>query len=139
MRQTKIKPAVLFILLIITVMGTRPLLSMANPDQFEVIIKVNYDGFFDSNGKALNNLLEVPKERNIKLIFEHVGKPGEEHAFSLLFDSGEEISSDTISNLNKRAYIEFSTGNAGESYDVFCVIVDCDGMEHLTDLVLIST
>lgn len=113
-----------------------PLQTAAIPSQTEVIIKVNEEGFFDSEGKPLNNLIEVPKERAVKLIFEHAGKPGEKHAFVLLFDSDEEIESGTISDVNRQTHIEFNTGEAGETYDVFCVLVDCDGMEHLTDLVI---
>jgi hypothetical protein len=80
----------------------------------------------------------VPKRQTIKLIFEHVGKPGEEHGFVLLFDSDEEIESGTISDQNRRTHIEFNTGEAGEIYDVFCVIVECYGMEHLIDLVIVA-
>ncbi|MFQ5598514.1 MAG: hypothetical protein ACE5GK_10740 [Nitrospiria bacterium] len=113
-----------------------PLQSIAAPSQIEVIIKVNEQGFFDAHGKSFNNIIEVPHEQTIRLTFEHIGKPGEKHAFVLLFDSDEEIESGTISDLNKQTHIEFKTGEAGELYDVFCVIVECDGMEHLTDLVI---
>jgi hypothetical protein len=110
----------------------------AEDTPFEVIIKVNEEGFLRANGRPLGNRLEVPKERSIKLIFEHVGKPEVEHAFVLLFDSDEEIESGTISGLNRRTHIRFNTGSTGETYDVFCVIVDCDGMEHLIDLVIVT-
>lgn len=139
MKQTKMKLLVLLMLSIFAVMSAVPSLVTAGPSQFEVLIKVNDQGFFDSTGKAINEPLKVPKDRNTKLIFEHVGKSGEEHQFVLLFDSEEEISSGKISDLNRRASIEFYTGEEGKSYDVFCVIVDCDGMEHLMDLILIST
>jgi len=111
-----------------------PLMAEASP--FEVIIQVNEDGFLDKEGRSFGDHIEVPEGQTIKLIFEHIGKPGVEHAFVLLFDSDEEIESGTISGIKRRTHIEFKTGEAGETYDVFCVIVDCDGMEHLTDLVI---
>lgn len=139
----KTKPIELFSLAILTlfyILAFSPNQTpAAAPPQIEVIIKVTYNGFFDADGHPLNNLIKVPKERNIKLTFEHAGKPGEKHAFVLLFDSDEEIESGTISDQNRRTHIEFTTGKTGETYDVFCVIVDCDGMEHLTDLVIIAT
>lgn len=112
--------------------------AIAAPSEVKVIIKVNEEGFYDARGKSFNNRVEVPQERTIKLIFEHVGKPGEKHAFVLLFDSDEEIESGTISDINRTTHIKFNTGKAGEIYDVFCVIVECDGMEHMTDLVIIA-
>lgn len=113
-----------------------PAQVIAVPSQVVVIIKVNEDGFFGVDGKLFNNVIKVPRERTIKLIFEHVGNPGEKHAFVLLFDTDEEIESGIISDLNKRTHIEFNTGKEGEIYDVFCVIVECDGMEHMTDLII---
>lgn len=139
MKQTNIKIAILSILSIFTIMIAFPSFLMAGPAQFEVVIKVNEHGFLDANGKALGERLKLPKDRNIMLIFEHVGQPEEEHEFVLLFDSDEEISSGVISFSNRRASIKFRTGEAGELYDIFCVIVDCDGMEHLIDLILIAT
>lgn len=136
--KEKNKRIMLMILMVITTFFLLPSSPMAQSSQFEVIIKVNEEGFLDADGKSFNNLIEVPKERTIKLIFEHVGKPGVEHAFVLLFDSDEEIESGTISDMNRWTHIEFNTGEAGETYDVFCVIVDCDGMEHLTDLVIMA-
>jgi len=127
--------AILAFFYIITI---SPLQAMATSSQIKVIIKVDENGFYDVDGKPFNNLIEVPKERTIKLIFEHIGKSGEKHAFVLLFDSDEEIESGTISELNKRTHIEFKTGEAGEIYDVFCVIVECNGMEHLIDLVIMA-
>jgi len=140
MKQTKVKTAVALILSIFTIMSAAPSLLLAGADDaFEILIKVNEHGFLDADGKTLGEQLEVPKERHIKLIFENVGKPEEEHEFVLLFDSDEEISSGVISASNPRASIDFRTGEEGELYDIFCVIVDCDGMEHLRDLILIAT
>ncbi len=139
MKRSGIIIFVCFVTALVTVLSLVPSPLKAEPVQIEVLIKVTYDGFFDANGQPLNNLIKVPKEQHIKLTFEHAGKPGEEHAFVLLFDSDEEIASGTISDQNRRTHIEFTTGQAGETYDVFCVIVDCDGMEHLTDLVLMAS
>lgn len=139
MKRMKIKIAIVSILSIFMMIGVLPLRLQAGPVPFELVIKVNEQGFFDANGKALGERVEIPKERNIKLIFEHVGKSEEEHEFVLLFDSDEEISSGMISSSNPSANIVFRTGEAGELYDVFCVVVDCDGMEHLIDLILVAT
>ncbi len=134
--KVKIQGIVLTMLMVTAAFFILPNSLMAQASRFEVIIKVDEEGFYDADGRPFDNLIEVPKERSIKLIFEHVGEPGVEHAFVLLFDSEEEIESGTISNLNRRTHIEFKSGDKGETYDVFCVIVDCDGMEHLTDLVI---
>ncbi len=134
--RTQIGLLAIVLLFCATALTLYPFQVRAVPAQIEVIIKVNEDGFYDRNGKSFNNLIEVPKGRSVKLVFEHVGKPGEKHAFVLLFDSDEEIESGTISDLNRRTHIEFNTGESGEIYDIFCVIVECDGMEHLTDLLI---
>ena len=107
----------------------------ATPPQFDVIIKVNNKGFFDVEGNSLDNILQVPENSDVKLIFVYDAKPGDRHEIALLFSSGEEIYSDPISYENKRAHILFTSGKHGESYDVFCII-DCDAMDYLTDLVI---
>ncbi|HIE65449.1 MAG: hypothetical protein ABGX83_01090 [Nitrospira sp.] len=135
----KIRRTLLVMFMAAVVFFTLPSPSRAEGSPVEVIIQVDEEGFRDSEGRSFGNRIEVPEGRAIKLIFEHVGKPGVEHAFVLLFDSDEEIESGTISTVHKRTHIEFKTGDAGETYDVFCVIVDCDGMEHLTDLVIVAT
>ncbi|VAX32077.1 hypothetical protein MNBD_NITROSPIRAE01-1885 [hydrothermal vent metagenome] len=137
--KMKMKIAIVNMLSIFIMIGVLPLHLQAGSVPFELVIKVNEQGFFDANGKALGERVEIPKEQKIKLIFEHVGKPEEEHEFVLLFDSDEEISSGMISSSNPNADIVFRTGEEGELYDVFCVVVDCDGMEHLIDLILVAT
>lgn len=139
MKRMKIRITIVSILSIFIMIGVLPSRLQAGPIPFELVIKVNEQGFFDANGKAFGERVEIPKGQNIKLIFEHVGNPEEEHEFVLLFDSDEEISSGIISSLNPNADIVFRTGDEGELYDVFCVVVDCDGMEHLIDLILVAT
>jgi len=139
MKQIKMKLAAFSVLAIFVVMSLFPSLVRAKPAPFEVIIQVNEHGFLDENGVHIDTYIKIPKDSEIKLIFEHVGKRGEEHEFILLFDSDEEVSSGIISDVKRRASIVFQAGEEEELYDVFCVIVDCDGMEHLTDLVLVAT
>lgn len=109
----------------------------ARPPQFEVIIKVTTQGFLDEKGNALTHFLQVPKGSDVKLIFEYVGAPGNEHELALMFSSGEKIYSDPISYKNKRSTISFSADKAGEVFDIFCII-DCNGMDTLTDLVIVT-
>lgn len=137
MKQIKMNRALLSILTIFAIMSGLPSPSFANSPQTKVIIQINEHGFFDANGKAIHEYFEIPKDSNVKLVFKNIGKAGEEHEFVLLFDSDEEVSSGVLSDVQD-ASIDFHTGEEGELYDVFCVIVDCDGMEHLTDLVLIA-
>ena len=138
MKASRMTSVALFTAVIFMGLSIFPSFLMAEASPIEVLIRVTDEGFFDAEGKSLNNLIKVPKERNIKLIFESAGKPGERHAFVLLFDSDEEIESGTIDDQNRRTQIEFTTGEVDETYDVFCVLVDCDGMEHLTDLVIMA-
>ncbi len=133
------KLTIFSILAIFAAISLFPSPVLAEPAPVDVIIQVNEHGFLDENGTHINAYVKIPRNSRINLIFEHVSKPGEEHEFVLLFDSDEEINSGIISDIKPRASIAFQTGDEGELYDVFCVIVDCDGMEHLIDLVLVAT
>ncbi len=138
MKASRMSIVALFTAVLFTGLSVFPSFLTAGTSPIEVLIRVTDQGFFDAEGRSLNNLIKVPKERNIKLIFEGAGKPTERHAFVLLFDSDKEIESGRIDDQNRRTQIEFTSGEADETYDVFCVLVDCDGMEHLTDLVIMA-
>lgn len=138
MKVQRITILALFTAAIFTTFSIFPSFLLAENAQIEIVIQVTDEGFFDAEGQSFNNRIQVPKEQKIKLIFENAGKPEEKHAFVLLFDSDEEIESGTIDKKNKRTHIEFTSGETGETYDVFCVLADCDGMEHLTDLLIMT-
>lgn len=61
---------------------------------------------------------------------------GDTHQIAILADDRWKAETDKIWVLNKRASIAFRAGENGRtSYRVYCIL-DCLGMEHLTNLVI---
>ncbi|MFQ5949413.1 MAG: hypothetical protein ACE5J1_01855 [Nitrospiria bacterium] len=141
MKKKVIKMMLSSMLIFLPVLTLFPSSLMAESKEIkeiEVVVKVSHEGFFDAEGGPLNNILKVPKESKVTILFEFVGTDSGEdtHEFALLFESGEEIYSDPISSQNKRSHIEFLSGKVGTQYEIYCIIGDCDGMDNLTDLVV---
>ena len=136
--QQKTNTLFVTILVLLSSLLFLPSNLVAKSPRIEVVIKVSNQGFFNEAGQPVDNLLKVPQQSDIRLIFEYMGDGEDYHEFSLLFDSGEELYADPISYLNKRASVEFSTGEHLQKIEIFCV-VDCEGMKNLLDLVLVAT
>lgn len=118
-----------------------------NPD-VEFKVKVNKDGFRDSNGQVIAAPFHVKKGESVRLTFLFDEKTTEVlrdmmrsaqeqqgfvHAFAL--HSGTEIVAETqeLSLKSRQTTLDFIAGAKGaKSYKVYCTM--CFGMEHLNNL-----
>ena len=121
-----------------------------NPD-VEFKIKVNKDGFSDSNGRLIDAPFHVKKGESVRLTFLFDEKTSEVlrdmmrnaqdqhgfvHAFAL--HSGKEIVAETqeLSLKSRQTTLDFTAGDKGaQSYKIYCTLM-CFGMEHLHDLTI---
>ena len=121
-----------------------------NPD-VEFKIKVNKEGFHDSNGQVIAAPFHVKKGESVRLTFLFDEKTSEVlrdmmrsaqdqqgfvHAFAL--HSGKEIVAETqqLSLKARQTTLDFVAGDKGaRSYKVYCTLM-CFGMEHLNDLTI---
>jgi hypothetical protein len=119
-----------------------------NPD-VEFKIKVNKDGFRDSNGQVIAAPFHVKKGESVRLTFLFDEKTTEVlrdmmrsaqeqqgfvHAFAL--HNGTEIVAETqeLSLKSRQTTLDFIAGAKGaKSYKVYCTMM-CFGMEHLNNL-----
>jgi hypothetical protein len=119
-----------------------------NPD-IEFKIKVNKDGFHDSNGQIIAAPFHVKKGQSVRLTFLFDEKTSEvlrdmmrnaqnqqgfTHAFAL--HNGTEIVAETqeLSLKSRQTALDFIAGAKGaQSYKIYCTMM-CFGMEHLNDL-----
>lgn len=121
-----------------------------NPD-VEFKIKVNKDGFSDSNGRLIDAPFHVKKGESVRVTFIFDEKTSEVlrdlmraaeeqrgfvHAFAL--HNGKEIVAETqeLSLKNRQAILDFIAGDKGaQSYKIYCTLM-CFGMEHLHNLTI---
>ncbi len=121
-----------------------------NPD-VEFKVKVNKDGFSDSNGRLIDAPFHVKKGESVRVTFLFDEKTSEVlrdlmraaeeqrgfvHAFAL--HNGKEIVAETkeLSLKNRQTTLEFIAGDKGaQSYKIYCTLM-CFGMEHLHDLTI---
>jgi hypothetical protein len=121
-----------------------------NPD-VEFKVKVNKDGFHDSNDKLIDAPFHVKKGQSVRLTFLFDEKTSEVlrdmmrgaadqhgfvHAFAL--HSGKEIVAETkeLSLKSRETTLDFIAGDKGaQSYKIYCTMM-CFGMEHLNDLTI---
>jgi hypothetical protein len=119
-----------------------------NPD-VEFKIKVNKEGFHDSNNQLITAPFHVKKGQSVRLTFLFDEKTSEVlrdmmrgatdqqgfvHAFAL--HSGKEIVAETkeLSLKSRETSLDFIAGDKGvQSYKIYCTMM-CFGMEHLNDL-----
>jgi len=119
-----------------------------NPD-IEFKIKVNKDGFHDSNDQIIAAPFHVKKGQSVRLTFLFDEKTSEvlrdmmrnaqnqqgfTHAFAL--HNGTEIVAETqeLSLKSRQTALDFIAGAKGaQSYKIYCTMM-CFGMEHLNDL-----
>lgn len=121
-----------------------------NPD-IEFKVKVNKDGFSDSNGRLIDAPFHVKKGESVRITFIFDEKTSEVlrdlmraaeeqhgfvHAFAL--HNGKEIVAETkeLSLKNRQATLDFIAGDKGaQNYKIYCTLM-CFGMEHLHDLTI---
>jgi hypothetical protein len=108
----------------------------------EITVKVNQKGFVDQKGKIFvgKNILKLPKNSVVRITFvfdENLTSLayGDTHQVAITGNEGWTKESQKIWMFNKQAQITFKTGETGSQYRAYCII-DCIGMEHLTNLMI---
>jgi hypothetical protein len=121
----------------------------AGTPDVEFKIKINKNGFHDSNGQLITTPFQVKKGEAVRLTFLFDEKTSEVlrdilrdaneqhgyvHAFAL--HNGKEIVAETkdLSLKNRESTLDFIAGEKGaQHYKVYCTLM-CFGMEHLSNL-----
>ena len=114
----------------------------ATPD-LELVVRVTEKGFFNEKGKLIGakNPLKVPKGQRVKIVFvfdEALNSlaMGDVHQMAITADDKWMIESEKIWVFNQKTSLTFLAGEGGRTqYRGYC-IVDCLGMDHLNNLVI---
>lgn len=109
----------------------------------KLIVKVNEKGFFDKSDRLLGpkNPLKVAKGEKVEITFvfdEAVTSlaMGDVHQMAITADDGWTIESDKIWVFNPKSTVTFVPGESGrKEYRAYCIL-DCIGMDHLNNLVI---
>jgi hypothetical protein len=109
----------------------------------EITVRVNEKGFLDDKGRLYGpkNPLRVSKGTLLKVTFLFSEEMtslaiGDTHQIAIKAEDGWKEETGKIWILNKKAGIEFQAGENGRTrYRAYCIL-DCLGMEHLTNLVI---
>jgi hypothetical protein len=121
----------------------------AGTPDVEFKVKIDKEGFHDSNGQLISTPFQVKKGEAVRLTFLFDEKTSEVlrdilrdaneqhgyvHAFAL--HNGKEIVAETkdLSLKNRESTLDFVAGDKGaQRYKVYCTLM-CFGMEHLSNL-----
>ena len=123
-----------------------PAITLAEPagqTPVSITIRVNEKGFLDEKGRYYGpkNPLRIANGELVKLTFvfgEDITSlaVGDVHQIAIQADDRWKAEGDKIWLLNKQASLSFRAGENGRTrYRVYCIL-DCLGMEHLTNLVI---
>lgn len=117
----------------------------AAPEKAPVEIKVlvSEKGFLDENGKrySAKRVLIIPKDAVVTITFVF-GEDltslavGDTHQIAVKADDGWKEESGSIWIMNRESSVTFRAGENGRTqYRAYCIL-DCIGMEHLTNLII---
>ena len=128
---------------IATVPGFMSTVSAETSADMKVTVKVSEKGFFDERGRLLGprNPLQVPmgKKVTITFVFDEALSSlaiGDVHQMAITADDGWNIEGEKIWVLNREASLTFTAGENGrKQYRGYCIL-DCLGMDHLSNLVI---
>ncbi len=106
-------------------------------------VRVSEKGFFDEKGKPYgpSRRLSVPKGARVTLTFEFAEDltsiaVGDTHQVTLRSEDGWIQETEKIWVMNRQASVTFVAGENGRAhYRAYCIL-DCVGMEHLTNLLV---
>lgn len=125
---------------------TGPAMTYASAtDKTPVTIKVRVSekGFLDEKGKAYTakNMLKIPKGAAVTITFVFAEDltslaVGDTHQITIKSDDGWKQETGQIWIMSRESSVSFIAGENGRTnYRAYC-IVDCIGMEHLTNLLI---
>jgi hypothetical protein len=109
----------------------------------EIKVRVSEKGFLDEKGKAYNtkNMLKIPTGTLVTLTFVFSEDMtslavGDTHQIVIQSDDHWKEETDKLWIMNRQASITFRVGENGRTqYRAYCML-DCIGMEHLTNLLI---
>ena len=110
----------------------------------EITIKVNQDGFMDHRNRPMGpkNPLKIPKGKVVRITFQFSEKMtslayGDTHQFTVASKDGWEQETGKIWILDQDTSVTFLAGDNGRTtYRAYCIL-DCIGMKHLKNLVIV--
>lgn len=121
------------------------ILHAATPDKapIEIKVRVSEKGFLDEKGKLYNakRVLTVPKDTLVTITFEF-GEDltslaiGDTHQIAIKSEDGWKQETGQIWIMSRESSLTFRAGENGRThYRAYCIL-DCIGMEHLTNLLI---
>ncbi len=136
----------LFTILTFTTIWAGPVMTYAAaPDKapIEIKVRVSEKGFLDEKGKpySAKRGLQVPKDTPIKITFifsEELTSlaVGDTHQIAIKSEDGWKQETGSIWIMSREASVSFLAGENGRmQYRAYCIL-DCIGMEHLTNLLI---
>lgn len=117
----------------------------AAPDKapVEIKVRVSEKGFLDEKGKLYSEkrVLTIPKDAVITITF-LFGEDltslavGDTHQIAVKADDGWKQETGSLWLMNRESSLTFRAGENGRTrYRAYCIL-DCIGMEHLTNLII---
>ncbi len=117
----------------------------AAPDKapVEIKVRVSEKGFLDEKGKlySAKRVLTIPKDAVVTITF-LFGEDltslavGDTHQIAVKADDGWKQETGSLWVLNRESSLTFRAGENGRTrYRAYCIL-DCIGMEHLTNLII---
>lgn len=124
-------------------MMAAPVATFAGVAPVEIKVRVTEKGFLDEKGKPYNakNVLRIPNGSRVTITFvfsEDLTSlaVGDTHQIAVKSDKDVIGETDKIWVMNRQAGVTFHAGEQGRTrYRAYCVL-DCIGMEHLTNLLI---
>lgn len=109
----------------------------------ELKVRVSEKGFLDERGKLYSEtrVLTIPKDAAVTITF-LFGEDltslavGDTHQIAIRSDDGWKQETGSIWIMNRESSLTFRAGENGRTqYRAYCIL-DCIGMEHLTNLII---
>jgi len=144
MNRTATRIANMVTALAFTAMIAAPALTYAaGPAPVEIKVRVSEKGFTDEKGKAYTakNMLKIPNGTPVTITFVFSEEMtslavGDTHQIAIKSDNGWKEETDKLWIMSRQGSITFRAGENGQTqYRAYCIL-DCIGMEHLTNLVI---
>ncbi len=140
------KLTTLIMILTCTAMWAGPVMTYAAAPEkapIEIKVRVSEKGFLDEKGKpySAKRGLQVPKDTPVKITFifsEELTSlaVGDTHQIAIKSEDGWKQETGSIWIMNREASVSFVAGENGRmQYRAYCIL-DCIGMEHLTNLLI---
>ncbi|MBX9658210.1 MAG: hypothetical protein K2X00_06550 [Nitrospiraceae bacterium] len=136
----------LIMILTFTTIWAGPVMTYAAAPEkapIEIKVRVSEKGFLDEKGKpySAKRGLQVPKDTPVKITFVFSEEltslaVGDTHQIAIKSEDGWKQETGSIWIMSREASVSFLAGENGRlQYRAYCIL-DCIGMEHLTNLLI---